>query len=71
MASKCNYFSHFEDPHYQTRIFQKDIFQKDIFTTPNFLFSNDFKHKKWKLHEGLKLLTLLQAKWQAVKHAIY
>ena len=31
---------------------------------------NDFEHQKWKLHEGLKLLTLLHAKWQAIKHAM-
>ena len=33
--------------------FQTEIFQKFYFTTPKLLFSNGFKHQKWKLHEGL------------------
>ena len=42
--------------------FSKANFSEIFFTTHQFMFSNCFKHQKWKLHDSLVILTATQAK---------
>ena len=45
------------------------IFENFYIQPPNFISFTCSKHPKWKLHEGLIVLTSPQMKWQAVKWA--
>ena len=39
------------------KFFKQKFFKNVFLQPPKFLFHNDFKHQKWKLHEGLTVLT--------------
>ena len=46
------------------------FFENFCIQPTKFIFFTCFKHQKWKLHEGLTLLTSSQTKWRAVKVAV-
>ena len=49
--------------------FEHKNFKKKLYN-PKFIFPHDFKHQKWKLHEGLTVLTPSQTWQRAFKVAV-